>query len=82
MVRPAGTANMSYPANVTTSLTKVVAKTCHTTGLEVSEGEDRQVGATQLYSQKAGMTKYSQEGIVCVRVCASRAHTHTLVCAC
>ena len=77
MVRPAGTANMSYPANATTSLTKVVAKTCHTTGLEVSEGEDRQVGATQLYSQKAGMTEYSQEGIVCVRVNTRDVHAPT-----
>ena len=43
MVRPSSTANMAYLANATTALTKVVAKTCHTTGLEASEGEERQL---------------------------------------
>jgi hypothetical protein len=50
---------MAYQANATTALAKVVAKTCHMTELEASEGEERQVGAPQLYAQRAGMPKFS-----------------------
>jgi hypothetical protein len=34
---------MAYPPNATAALAKVMAKTCQTTGLEASEGEERQL---------------------------------------